>query len=194
MKLICFVVILYAFITDVSAQDSIVNNRRYNVDIGVGTHDLVDNKYSGGITFLFGADIFKNDIFLRLGAKINEEITLFGPNPAENYNSFDIQVGKEWLLGTRDEFGINDFGFKVSSGMGITTGQIRGVFLYSSGGFFGSSTYSSRSFVVPSIPINIELIFKPSKVAGIGIMFFADLNNIRPYYGFAGKLSMGRLK
>jgi hypothetical protein len=86
-----------------------------------------------------------------------------------------------------------------SGGLGITGGIKRGDLLYTepSTGWFNIADgrrFEKDQFISPSIPLEIDLLFKPIKFLGVGFSLFGDLNFNRPMYGVALKLGIGQLR
>jgi hypothetical protein len=89
---------------------------------------------------------------------------------------------------------------QFSGGLGITGGIKRGDFLNKDELWLYGVLLFSRDicerdkFFTPSIPLQVDLLLKPIKYAGIGVTLFGDLNLVRPYCGFSIKLSLGKLR
>jgi hypothetical protein len=54
--------------------------------------------------------------------------------------------------------------------------------------------YSRDKSIIPSIPMEIDLLLKPTKNLGFGITLWGDLNFNAPIYGLMLKVAIGKLR
>lgn len=149
------------------------------------------SKGINGDTYGVGLTVFDNKFFYTGKIVRNQEprdfLFIEGPLPHEGYTSVDLTIGK----GISKKY----FLFHFSGGLGITTGIKRGAFIKTEPTFFGSyDVYEKDRFTAPSIPLELELMFKPTRWLGLGFGCFGNLNTVRSYGGGAFKLSLGRLR
>ncbi|MDO9340471.1 MAG: hypothetical protein Q7T72_08095 [Bacteroidales bacterium] len=187
MRLLSTLIGLSTFYLTGFSQVIDFKNDKYWVDAGFGSFITINN-ISGLPVFpqYLSINLFNDSTFYKISFLRNEEWDLFGDNPNEEYYSVGVLLGK----GSSRKY----LQFQFSCGLGITGGIKRGDFLYNNGDWFRSDYYERDKFITPSIPVEIDLLFKPIKYAGIGVTLFGNLNFVRPYCGFAVKLSMGKLR
>ena len=190
MRRLSILFVLFTFYLTGFSQIIDFKNDKYWVDAGFGSFITVKN-ISGMPSFpvfppYLSVNLFNDHTFYKISFIRNKEWALLGDKPYEVYNSVSILLGKG--------FSRKYYQFQFSGGLGITGGIKRGDFLYNAGGWFDPDYYESDKFITPSIPLEIDLLLKPIKYAGIGVTLFGNLNFVRPYCGFAIKLSMGKLR
>ena len=167
---------------------------KYWFDAGVGSYIC---KSSGGVNWNTSINfINKKSLFFKARYLNLQEFSLEGPNPSEYFSSGGIMIGKVFLK----KYGHCAF----LCGIGETGGMKRGKFFYESSdttnniidimGDLRVRHYEKNYFNSISIPLEVELQFKPIKYVGIGISFFGDLNLKRPMCGFLFKIGLGKLR
>jgi len=191
MKQLSILIGLFTFYLTGFSQIIDFKNDKYWVDAGFGSFITVNNISGLPIFPIFppylSVNLFNDKTFYKISFIRNEEWALLGDMPYEKYYSVGILLGKG--------FSRKYYQFQFSGGLGITGGIKRGDFLYNDGDWpFSTDYYERDKFITPSIPVEIDLLLKPIKYAGIGVTLFGNLNFVRPYCGFALKLSMGKLR
>jgi hypothetical protein len=116
----------------------------------------------------------------------NSEWDVFGDLPYEKYYTGTVMLGK----------GINNMFYQArfSVGIGLTGGIIRGNYLNKTSGIYNQKIYEVKTFMTGSVPFQMDLTYKLFKTIGLGMLLFADVNLVRPYYGIALVVSVGKLK
>lgn len=82
----------------------------------------------------------------------------------------------------------------ISAGIGLVTSQERGIFISSEGGWFGISNYEKIRRHSIGFPISAKILGVPSRVYGIGIEVYANLNRISSFYGINLCHQFGKLR
>lgn len=172
---------------------SVVSTTYYWISPAIGTYTpfVIKGevpKFSMGI----GATVHKNEILYRLMYMHNSESILgtLMVSPYEYYNCFSILLGKR--ISNSNLLQIN-----LSGGIGVTSGLKRNELIEDQGPgyfFFPVESYTSEKFVTPSVPIELELMFKPIKYVGLGAGFFCEINFKKPLLGITGKAMLGKIK
>ena len=161
-------------------------NIKYWFDAGIGNYIC---KSSGGVNWNTSINLInKESLFFKARYLNLQEFSLEGPNPSEYFSSGGIMIGKVFLK----KYGHCAF----LCGIGETGGMKRGKFFYEiPNTIIGDGRlYEKVYFNAISIPLEIELQYKPIKYLGIGISFFGDLNLKRPMCGFLFKIGLGKLR
>lgn len=155
------------------------------VDIGYGIYfSGGSNEPSNGKALMLGFNVQQNKLAYKLRFMSNKEFDYIGPSPKEHFSSLGLMMGKI-VEGKKSQT-------HLSAGIGFTSGTIRGTAI--EGIFPYNTDYNEKKFFAPSLPLEIEYIRKCTSKTGYAITYFADLNAKRPYYGFALKVLIGRLK
>lgn len=148
------------------------------IDLGIGFYSAPT--HTQGINFSLGANLIHNRTLGRLKTTYYKPIGTKSNSPKEQYYSVGILIGREFL-GEH---------ILLSGGLGLFGGSSTHE-SYDEGSI---SSSSKSMFFSPSIPLEIDFMVKPLSFMGIGISAFADLNLIRPIYGVALKLGIGKLR
>lgn len=160
---------------------------RWWLDAGIGGFNT---KSISGDTYGVGLTIFNDKTFYTIQFLRNEEpedyIFTFGPLPFEKYSSIDVMIGK----GISNKY----LQIQASGGLGMATGIRRGAFLRTEHGLWDISYYEEDRFTVPSLPLEVDFMVKPTKWLGVGLGVFGNFNSARSYSGYQFKLSLGRLR
>lgn len=183
MRKIIFFVIGFVFLglTGHSQVDDPKDHKLW-LDAGVG---LFGNGKAGGLDLNFGLNLILNKTQFKLSTKLLEELDLFGPKPSEKYSSVGILAGR----GFSGKYAHAIF----SGGIGITWGSMRGDLSASQPPGWAGPYYKKELFSSVSIPLEIDLMFKPFKFLGVGFSIFGDLNFKRSYFGYGVKIGIGKL-
>lgn len=193
-KLPLFVIALFCCLQANYAQTIDLKTARYWADAGIGTYS---SSSSAGFSLNLGLNFgFKNNVF-RARFLTMEELNILGPSPTERFTSAGLLVGKT--------FSRKFFQAQVSGGLGVSTGIMRGRLISdpqtTSGGMGWPSmslsdgrVFETKSFLALSIPVEVEMLLKPIKYAGLGMSLFGDLNLKRPLIGMSFKLALGKLR
>jgi len=189
IRQLCFITGLLLYSLTCVSQVVDFENDEYWVDAGVGGFSTIDE--ISDISWHLSVNLFKDTTFYKIKYTRNEEwdFSFSGPRPEEKYNSISLMIGKG--------FSRKHIQLQYLGGLGITGGIKRGKFIKRTGQylFFGPyDVYEEDKFITLSIPLEVGLTFKPGKYIGIGGTLFGDLNKVRPYYGLALKLSVGKLR
>ena len=190
IRQLCFITVLFLYSLTCVSQVIDFENDEYWVDAGIGGFGTID-KMGGGL-YHFGANLFKDSTtFYKIKYSRIEEVSDYwftGPRPEERYNSFSLMIGKG--------FSRKHIQLQYLGGLGITGGMKRGKFIKKTGLWLITSydVYEEDKFITLSIPLEVGFTYKPGKSIGIGVTLFGDLNQVRPYYGLALKLSAGKLR
>ncbi|MPN53579.1 hypothetical protein SDC9_201243 [bioreactor metagenome] len=135
-----------------------------------------------------GANLFKDSTLYKVRFLWNKEFDLLGSNdPSEEFYSAGVMIGK-----VRSNQYIQ---FRYSGGIGVIGGVKRGdKLLYTTGSWLKKNYYGEENFITPSIPLELDLIFKPIKHFGIGFAIWGELNYKRPMGGIIFKIEVGKLR
>ena len=168
-----------------------LKNDLYWLNAGAGCFGSLDE--ISGVTRHLSVNLLNDSTIFKIKFSGNVEwewgLYFSGPVPEEVYYSVDFMVGRG--------FSIEYFHLQYSFGLGVTWGVKRGKFIRRTQQFlfFGPyDVYEEDKFISPSIPLEMDLLLKPIKYAGLGVSIFGNLNFFRPYYGIALNLSIGKLK
>jgi hypothetical protein len=158
------------------------------VDAGIGAYGA--SSESGGFSPILGINLYHQETLYRIRYTHAYEFNLLGPSPSENLYSYGALLGKG--------VSTDKINLIFSAGLGITTGIIRGDLkeVHSGGGIisFRNEEFEKVYVFTPSIPLEVDMLFKATKFFGLNFTLFADFNLKRPYLGWAVKLSIGKLK
>ncbi len=121
----------------------------------------------------------------------NSELDLFGPSPVQRVNNFGVMVGS---ISSGKHFHI-----QYSGGIGLSWGRLRGKHLYTEPGqgwfdLADRRVFEIDNFYTPSIPLEVEVYFKPIAYFGIGCGVFVDLNMKKPMAGVTLKAGAGKFR
>jgi hypothetical protein len=119
-------------------------------------------------------------------------------------NTWKIRFILHWEDGNEnDEKWRQDFGFlygktfgkalqvNISSGIGVFMGK-KTVINSPKPNTHGVPTYSNEEYLIPIIPLELEVSLIPSKFFGVGAAGFVNINTKKPIIGFVVKLEMGK--
>jgi len=187
MKKLIILIYIIIQVHNVFGQQPADKSIKYWFDIGIGNYITTNN--SGGLNWNASINLInKKSMVYKIRYLNLEEFNLYGPSPSEKYTSGGIMIGKVYFA----KYGHCAF----LCGIGETGGIKRGKFIYENINIlFGDGrNYESVSFSTVSIPLEVDLQYKPIKYIGIGTSFFCDLNLERPMCGFLFKIGLGRLR
>lgn len=190
-SIITYTFLFFILLNEKNAHSQLINFKTdcYWIDIGAGIVNTF--KYSGGLHADIGINFVKNKNIYKAEYQYNEEFELFPKKlPVEYLHSINFLIGKQLSL---DNFTYLQF----AAGLGVIWGTIRGntVIEERKGGFSSIRYYyNTKRPISPSIPIETELVFKPIKYAQIGVSLFGNINIKRPFYGFAVKAGIGKVR
>ena len=71
----------------------------------------------------------------------------------------------------------------ISSGIACSGVVQRGKYLYSNGGWFGTSYYEKKKFITVGLPIEGQLFWTPSSQVGFGLIGFVNFNSRESFGG-----------
>ncbi len=178
---------------DTKSLNKIKKTQLIYIDIGLGGYykSSSGNTVQGlsGVALSISANYLKNRNNWKLKFMNECELNFFGPTPSENIYSVGLLYGR--VTNTKI------IRFSISVGLGITGGVTRGEYLQSyngSNGWFSHGNYEKKKILSPSIPLEIDLSFIPSKFLGIGLAGYADINYQMSSAGFTVKLELGRIR
>lgn len=167
----------------VNGQIIDLKNDKYWVDVGVGSYRSTYKL--NAISMNFGANLIKDSMLYKIRFIRHIEWNFRGPNVLENVYNAGVMIGKRcWSS--------QNIQLMYSGGIGVIGGVERGEKLLSN--IDGTSDYGKENFITPSIPLEINLIFKPKKYFGFGLAIFGELNHKRPMYGAIFKVGIGKLR
>jgi hypothetical protein len=164
-------------------------NDKYWIDAGVGGYYSTD--LTDGLAWNLSVNMINDSTLYKVRFLNLQEFQLFGPDPLEEFYSVGMMVGKGFSGKYIQVF--------FSGGLGVTGGIKRGKLIYTEPGqgwfdLSGPGHYEKERFILPSIPLEIDMLIKPIKNLGAGITLFGDLNWARPMYGFIFKFAIGKLR
>lgn len=135
-----------------------------------------------GLSPSISLNLYQNKTLYKMQYIHLAEIGFSGPVPSEIFNSYGILLGK----------GISNDKVSLifSAGLGATTGIKRGALV----NIDDPHRFERDNFFTPSIPLEIDIIWKITKFFGPNMTLFADLNIKRPYLGYRIKFSIGKLR
>lgn len=137
---------------------------------------------NGGLSAGLSLNLCQNEALYKIRYIQLFELDLFGPTPSEAFQSYGALVGK----GISNE----KVSLIFSAGLGITTGIRRGDLI----SIDDPSEFERDHIFTPSIPLEIDILWKTTKFFGPNMTLFADLNIKRPYLGYMAKFSIGKLR
>lgn len=82
----------------------------------------------------------------------------------------------------------------ISAGISLVTSEERGSFISSDPGWFGTSYYEKIKSHTIGIPISAKVLWIPSRVYGIGVEVYANLNSKSSFYGINLCHQFGKLR
>jgi hypothetical protein len=187
MKFIKTLYLLIIFNPVCFSQQMDCNNDKYWVEIGSGTFATIYD-ISGIPSFphYISANYDNGKYLYKLSFLRNEEWDVFGDLPYEKYYTGTVLLGK----GISNQ----DFQVRFYVGIGLTGGITRGNDLNRTSGIYNQKVYERKTFMTGSVPFQVNFDYKPFKYIGFGMLLFADINLVRPYYGIALVLSIGKLR
>ena len=163
-------------------------NDKLWIDVGLGRY--YSNSDFEGFTSNISINLMKENLLYKIRNLNYTEFNVFWPTPDEKFNEVGLMIGK----GFSGKF----THVLLSGGLGITEGTKRRKYLYTepNGDFniHDSRHYESDHFITPSLPIEIEVMFKPVSFIGAGVSLFGNLNFETPVYGFMCKFSIGKMR
>lgn len=188
MKKLHLILMLVLAVPALQAQDTEAVGLTWWVDPGIGTYTTF-GKGENKLTFTLGASVQKNNTLYKLRYMYNHEVALFNSmSPPEYYNSYNFLLGRS--ISNTGSTQIN-----ILAGIGVTSGIKRDELLTKSTlPVLVADKYSSERFVTPSLPLELEFMFKPFRYMGIGAGLFFEINLKKPVFGFTGKAMLGRIK
>ncbi len=161
---------------------------KFWIDLGMGSYRSFDK--TDGFTGYISANLYKDSLLYKVRYQAYEEFNLFGPHPSEEFYDIGIMLGK----GFSGKYSHILF----SCGLGVTGGTMRGKLLYTepTGDFSINDPrhFEGDRFITPSIPLEIDILFKPVKYLGAGVIFYGNLNFKQPMYGFVIRVGIGKLR
>lgn len=183
---------LFILNTSMNAQEGGIYEPKYWIETGLGgysefggsegftIHLAVNSIHEQQACFFWGYRLYKIRI---LGN--HEWPSTDGDRPFEIYYNLGLLFGKgiSWTHAQ---------GY-FSGGVGFTTGIKRGEFLNVEP-LDQRNYFKLDRFISISVPMEIEFVLKPEKFACVGIMFFLDINSVRPGFGFVYKIGAGNLR
>lgn len=190
MKKSCLMLIVAGLISLTSfAQVSDSNVNKTWVTIGAGTFSSTDE--SVGTTIGISLNVVNQKHLYKVRYINYDEFIIMGPSPSENHHEVGLQYGKGFSSKRTQIY--------FSGGIGFTTGITRGDYIppEPSGSWFSlnlSEQYEKEYFFTPSIPLEIEFLYKPVNFAGIGFAFNGNLNVKRPSVGLTIKIGLGKFR
>jgi len=188
MKKICIVIGLAICSLNCFSQIIDLKNDKLWIDLGIGSYYAFEE--SDGFSDYISVNLYKDSVLYKIRFLNYDEFNLFGPSPSEEFYDIGMMIGK----GFSGKYAQILF----SGGLGVTGGIKRGKLLYTepSGDFSIDDPrhFDSDRFITPSIPLEIDVLFKPIKYLGAGVSLFGNLNLKQPMYGFAIKFSIGKMR
>lgn len=182
------VILLTIFAPVLQAQEKEPVDIQWWIDPGMGTYTTFNGREINNITFILGGLVQKNKSLYKLRYMRNYEFEIFSPvSPTEYYNSFHFLLGRK--VSDSDLSQIH-----LLTGIGVTSGLKRNELIAGSSWLSFNEDYESEQFVTPSIPLEVEFMFKPLKYVGFGATVFLELNLKQPLIGLAGKAMLGKVK
>ncbi len=183
MKKNLFLFLLSTLLTINSfAQDtSNVNRNCFWLELGAGFVENTNYSMIGSSTWFHASH--NNTLFTFRYQNSVEYLALF-ISPVERAKSYALMAGK---LRTTKYIQLS-----ASAGLGLSKGVYRGEYLYSSGGWFiSSSVYESKVYQIVNIPFEFDFVFKPIPLLGLGISVTGDLNPKQSTLGVYLKAGIG---
>ena len=190
-KLEAHIFLIIFFCSSISCFGQVVNFRKdkYWLEAGLGGYSSIDSV--GGISYSLSANLNSNSVTYKIRYLKHVEYSFLKPRPAESYHCIAMLIGK----------GYDGKAFHIyfSAGVGMIAGVRRGRFLYTvpSAGWFDLSdgrAYEKEHFHVFSIPLEVDLKFKPLEFAALGFTLFGELNMKRPMFGLEMTVGVGKLR
>ncbi len=181
------ILILASIFCSIASNGQSINLKQDScwLDVGYGIYFSGGNSEpSSGTGIMLGFNVQQNSIAYKLRFISSKEFDYIGPNPKEHFSSLGLMIGKV-IKGQKWQT-------HISGGLGFTSGHKRGDIVNPTVEVGGD--YQEKSFFAPSIPLEIEYIRKCTTKTGYSLSYFADLNSQRPYFGFAIKVLIGRLR
>lgn len=182
--------LLTATALQLPAQDAKPAGIKWWFDPGMGTYTTFSAKNDFRITYTIGTTVQNNQLLYKLRYLYNDEISNItgGLSPSEYYNSYNFLLGKRLSETTYTQI-------NLYAGIGITTGLKRGYFIESKvAPIFSTDKYTDDQFITPSIPIELEFMFKAINYVGIGGGLFFEINFKQPIIGITGRAFVGKLR
>ena len=178
-----FILLLIGIFSIANVYSQRIDSTKSNplwVEVGIGVFSPTGELAFGQSYWVNYSD--KNTVY-KIRYQDIEEFSVLGPDPREFTKSFAFMMGKK--------LGNDIVHIAASGGLGLSTGISRGKYLYTNFGFLGSDVYERKSFQKVSIPLEIDLVFKPIKYLGMGIALTGDINAERSSYGVLWKVGVG---
>lgn len=185
-----FIIIFGLSIFSIQSYSQIVDfsKDKFWIDLGMGNYRSFEK--SDGFTGYISANLYKDSVLYKIRYQGYEEFNPFGPHPLEEFYDIGVMLGK----GFSGKYAQILF----SCGLGVTGGAVRGKLLYTepSGDFniYDPRHFDSDRFIAPSIPLEVDVLFKPIKYLGAGVCLYGNLNLKQPMYGFVIKVAIGKLR
>jgi len=186
-KLYTFLLLVLS-VTALQAQEQESAGPTWWVDPGIGSYATF-GKGENRMMVTLGATVQKNDILYRLRYMYNYEVEFLNSrSPSEYYNSLNFLLGK--CVSNTTHFQIN-----ILAGLGVTSGLKRDELIVAAAPpIHYTDKYTGDDFITPSVPLEVEFMFKPIKYVGLSAGFFFEINVKQPLFGFTGKVLLGKLK
>ncbi|HBS87790.1 MAG: hypothetical protein A2W91_11255 [Bacteroidetes bacterium GWF2_38_335] len=181
-----FFLFLVLFQTTCLSQKFDFKKDKYWLNFGAGNYCSVYS--TGGIEWNADVNIVLDSTLYKIKYFQTLKFDLFGPLPHERTYNVEFMAGK----GFSGKFAQVYF----CAGLGIVYGIIRGKLLYVDpfpGFFEDPKHYERKTFVSPSIPVEIDITLKPVMVLGITGTLYGNLNFKRPMCGVGLKIGIGNL-
>lgn len=181
MRTLLPIIILFLITFNATAQDKPKeDDYGFWLEGGVGLHSQTSTLALGKSTWF---TISNKNTMYKFRHQYLEE--LFGTGtPHEYTRSFALMIGKK-----KDNKIVH---VGASIGLGISKGVYQGEYLYSSGWFFNTQHYERKTFNVLSLPMELDVVFKPIPVLGFGFAVTSDLNPKNSSLGFLLKIGIGK--
>ncbi|EMR03390.1 hypothetical protein [Cesiribacter andamanensis] len=184
------IILLLAFLTAAPTafgQELTPDKKKVWLNVGLGGYGTFTKAVDGGISLLADVNVLQESKQYKFALDIHQEFTLFGPNPAETYVGLSAQIGAAQHT--------KNMHVALLGGVGLVGGTIRGTNLqHTSGGFFSTEEYDSKTSLGVGLPVRAELSLIPAKGFGLGISLFSNINTVRSVYGLAAILSFGSVR
>ena len=185
------VLLILIFLTTTCLSQVNDSQQRIWINLGLGGYSTTESK--SGVTFQAALNFVYPKYGYKVRLLLNEEFLLFGPEPTEQY----VAIGGLYSKG----FSNNYFHAYYAGGLSFFTGTKRGKVVgeksYSgdNGFHFGDNRiYENITVFTLSIPLDVEIIFKPTRSLGFGVTLFSEINIQQPIFGATVSLAIGKLR
>ena len=187
IMLICIVATSISLIAQVSDKHKTPLYYRLTLGGGLGKGFPLQETGEVGIggTIEFAVQK-KNNVYALGVTGISEFDLLSGSNVHNSVSSWGITYGKAIQQ--------KSFFSSISGGLSLVTGEQKGNFISSAGGWFGMHYYEKIKAHTVGFPISAKFLWTPSTVYGLGLEVYANLNSLGSFYGINFCHQFGKLR